>query len=105
MVSRLKYLVLRCPICTFGLFANAYLERRPPDQVGDGVAMDRPQTRASSRIREWGLSENNRKAKFYNVAPAGRRRLRDEMKTWEAYAAAVAKVLGATQPFLREELG
>jgi len=54
---------------------------------------------------EWGLSENNRKAKFYNVTPAGRRRLRNEMKTWEAYAAAVAKVLGATQPPLREELG
>ena len=47
---------------------------------------------------EWGLSENNRKAKFYSLTTAGRRRLRDEVKTWEAYAAAVAKVLGATQP-------
>ena len=54
---------------------------------------------------EWGLSENNRKAKFYCLTPAGRRRLRDEVKTWETYAAAVAKVLGATQPPLREELG
>ena len=47
---------------------------------------------------EWGLSENNRKAKLYSLTPAGRRHLRDEVKTWEAYAAAVAKVLGATQP-------
>lgn len=54
---------------------------------------------------EWGLSENNRKAKFYSLTPAGRRRLRDEVKTWEAYAAAVTKVLGASQPPLREELG
>ena len=54
---------------------------------------------------EWGLSENNRKAKFYSLTPAGRRHLRNEVKTWEAYAAAVAKVLGATQPPLREELG
>jgi PadR family transcriptional regulator PadR len=47
---------------------------------------------------EWGLSENNRKAKFYRLTPAGRRRFRDESRTWEAYAAAVAKVLGATAP-------
>jgi PadR family transcriptional regulator, regulatory protein PadR len=54
---------------------------------------------------EWGLSENNRKAKFYSLTTAGRRHLREEVKTWEAYAAAVAKVLGATQPPLGEELG
>lgn len=54
---------------------------------------------------EWGLSENNRKAKFYKLTTAGRRRLRQEVKAWEAYAAAVAKVLGATQPPLREEAG
>lgn len=54
---------------------------------------------------EWGLSENNRKAKFYRLTAVGRRHLRDEVKTWEAYAAAVAKVLGATQPPLREEMG
>ena len=46
---------------------------------------------------EWGLSENNRKAKFYRLTPEGRRRLRHEVKSWEAYAAAVAKVLAATQ--------
>jgi transcriptional regulator len=54
---------------------------------------------------EWGLSENNRKAKFYSLTSSGRRHLREEVKTWEAYALAVAKVLGATQPPLREELG
>jgi transcriptional regulator len=52
---------------------------------------------------EWGLSENNRKAKFYRLTPAGRRHLRQETKTWEAYAAAVGKVLSATQPPLAEE--
>ena len=46
---------------------------------------------------EWGLSENNRKAKFYRLTAEGRRRLRQEVKTWEAYAAAVAKVLAATR--------
>jgi PadR family transcriptional regulator len=52
---------------------------------------------------EWGLSENKRKAKYYSLTSVGRRRLRDEVKTWEAYAAAVAKVLGATQPPVPEE--
>jgi len=46
---------------------------------------------------EWGLSENNRKAKFYRLTAEGRRQLRQEVKIWKAYAAAVAKVLAATQ--------
>ena len=45
----------------------------------------------------WGLSENNRKAKFYRLTSEGRRQLRHEVKTWQAYAAAVAKVLATTQ--------
>jgi PadR family transcriptional regulator PadR len=53
---------------------------------------------------EWGFSENNRKAKFYRLTAEGRHQLRHEVKTWEAYAAAVAKVLGATQPPLPEEV-
>jgi PadR family transcriptional regulator, regulatory protein PadR len=52
---------------------------------------------------EWGLSENNRKAKFYRLTSEGRRQLRHEVRTWEAYAAAVAKVLGATQPPVLQE--
>ena len=52
---------------------------------------------------EWGLSENNRKAKYYRLTSAGRRHLRDETKTWEAYAAAVGKMLNATRSPLLEE--
>jgi PadR family transcriptional regulator, regulatory protein PadR len=46
---------------------------------------------------EWGLSENNRKAKFYQLTRAGKRRLQQESTNWEAYANAVAKVLNATR--------
>ena len=53
---------------------------------------------------EWGLSENNRKAKFYRLTPEGRRQLRHEVKVWQAYAIAVGKVLGATQLPLPEEI-
>jgi transcriptional regulator len=54
---------------------------------------------------EWGLSENNRKAKFYALTAEGRRRLRHEVRIWEAYATAVAKVLSATRPPSPQEIG
>ena len=47
---------------------------------------------------EWGLSENNRKAKFYRLTAEGRRHLREGRKIWDAYALAVAKVLDAARP-------
>jgi len=43
---------------------------------------------------EWGLSENNRKAKYYALTAAGRRELRQRAASWDRYAAAVARVLG-----------
>ncbi len=42
---------------------------------------------------EWGLSENNRKAKYYRLTPKGRKRLRAESAKWARYAEAVFKVL------------
>lgn len=42
---------------------------------------------------EWGLSETNRKAKFYSLTPQGRRQLRSQTSTWSVYASAVFKVL------------
>ncbi len=42
---------------------------------------------------EWGLSENNRRAKYYQLTREGRRQLRAETATWRQYAAAVFKVL------------
>jgi PadR family transcriptional regulator, regulatory protein PadR len=46
---------------------------------------------------EWGLSENNRKAKFYRLTPAGKKQLNEERAAWEAYAEAVSRVLNAAQ--------
>lgn len=42
---------------------------------------------------EWGLSENNRKAKYYQLTAPGRKQLRDKAAVWTEYAAAVFKVL------------
>jgi transcriptional regulator len=43
----------------------------------------------------WGASENNRRAKYYQLTPEGRRHLRAEASTWRRYVAAVAAVLDA----------
>ena len=46
---------------------------------------------------EWGLSENNRRAKFYRLTAAGRRALQAESATWQRYVDIVARVLAAAQ--------
>ena len=44
---------------------------------------------------EWGQSENNRRAKYYTLTAAGRRRLREETAGWNRLASAMAAALGA----------
>ena len=43
---------------------------------------------------EWGVSENNRRAKYYALTAAGRRQLRSEVSLWRRYAEAMLKVIG-----------
>jgi len=43
---------------------------------------------------EWGVSDNNRKAKFYTLTPAGRKQLQVEEKSWAKLSAAIGFVLG-----------
>src|SRR5262245_53906135 len=43
---------------------------------------------------EWGTSDNNRKARFYALTPAGRRQLARETSRWRKMAAAIGRVLG-----------
>ena len=45
----------------------------------------------------WGLSANNRRAKFYRITTRGRQQLRREVGAWAAFAAAVGKVLSSTE--------
>ena len=42
---------------------------------------------------QWGVSENNRKAKYYELTGAGRRRLSAEVASWERYAHAMSRVV------------
>lgn len=62
----------------------------------DGAALYQALHRLEARkwvAASWGLSENNRKAKFYTLTPAGKTQLRNETATWRKYADAVSKVL------------
>jgi len=43
----------------------------------------------------WGTSDNNRRAKYYELTPTGRKRLREEEDGWNRLVAAVGSVLGA----------
>ena len=45
---------------------------------------------------EWGTSDNNRRAKYYRLTPAGRRRLGEETASWNRLAEAIARSLAAT---------
>lgn len=44
--------------------------------------------------RAWGVSENNRRARFYSLTREGERQLRRETATWSVFTHAVARVLG-----------
>lgn len=46
---------------------------------------------------EWGVSENNRKARFYQLTNAGRRQLAAETENWERISGVMAKLLGGQQ--------
>ena len=45
---------------------------------------------------EWGVSDNNRRAKFYRLTAAGRRRLRDETHGWQRLVRAMTAALDST---------
>jgi transcriptional regulator len=81
---------------------HGYAVSRWIHQRTDGVLTieDAPLYKALHRLEraafvsaEWGLSENNRRARYYALTPAGRRQLKAEEAAWRRYAAAVAKVL------------
>lgn len=45
---------------------------------------------------EWGQSENNRRAKYYTLTAAGRRRLREETASWNRLVSAIAAAMNTT---------
>ena len=67
---------------------------------GDLVIVDAALYKALHRLEdagaiesEWGLSDNNRRAKYYSLTARGRAQLRAEAATWQRYASAVGRIL------------
>jgi PadR family transcriptional regulator PadR len=47
-------------------------------------------------VSKWGVSENNRKAKFYSLTRAGRKQLEQEAESWDRMSAMINRVLRTT---------
>ena len=47
---------------------------------------------------EWGYSDNNRRAKYYQLTRTGRAQLRTQVSSWERYARAVGRAVAAVSP-------
>jgi len=83
------------PLHGFGL--SAWIEDRTKNEL---EIVDSALYKALHRLEddgaitsEWGVSENNRKAKYYSLTARGRQMLRAETATWKRYVAAVSGVL------------
>lgn len=74
-----------------------YIERRSDDvlAIGEGTlypTLQRLVVKGWVKA-EWGVSENNRKARYYALTAAGRRQLEKELAQYQKVAAAIARVL------------
>lgn len=80
-----------------GYGVSAWIGERSGGELGlDEAALYQALHRLERRglvASEWGLSENNRRAKYYEITRKGRRHLTEESSTWRRYARAVSAVL------------
>ena len=95
----LDLLVLRAiswqPMHGYGI--SKWIEQRTSDEL---AIVDSALYKSLHRLEdggaiaaEWGVSENNRRAKYYSLTARGRQLLRAETATWKRYVAAVSGVL------------
>jgi PadR family transcriptional regulator, regulatory protein PadR len=84
---------------------HGYGIARRIEQVSDNVVLLNQGTIYASLVRlqqrgwidaEWGVSDNNRKAKFYAITKAGRRQMKADRAEWERLASVMGKVLSAS---------
>lgn len=84
---------------------HGYGIARRIEQVSDNVVLLNQGTIYASLVRlqqrgwidaEWGVSDNNRRAKFYAITTAGRRQMKADRSEWERLALVMGKVLSAS---------
>lgn len=95
----LDLLILKClspaPMHGWGIADRIQQVSKEALQVGQGSlypALHRLEYKGWVKA-EWGLSENNRRAKFYSLTPAGKKQLQIEMQEWDRLSNAIALVL------------
>lgn len=95
----LDLLILKClalaPMHGWGIADRIQQVSKEALQVGQGSlypSLHRLEYKGWVKA-EWGLSENNRRAKFYSLTPAGKKQLQIEMQEWDRLSNAIALVL------------
>lgn len=95
----LDLLILKClaqaPMHGWGIAERIEQVSKEALQIGQGSlypALHRLEYKGWVKA-EWGLSENNRRAKFYSLTPAGKKQLQIEMQEWDRLSSAIALVL------------
>ena len=83
-----------------GFEITTWLEQRSGGELGieDSAlyqALDRMEARGLVKA-EWGLTEKNRRARYYRMTAAGRAHLRAETDRWSRYAGVMERILAAT---------
>ena len=83
-----------------GFEITTWLEARSDGELGieDSAlyqALDRMEARGLIKA-EWGLTANNRRARYYRMTAAGRAHLRAEAEKWARYADVMQRILAAT---------
>ncbi|WP_438480619.1 PadR family transcriptional regulator [Oleiharenicola lentus] len=100
MQGTLDLLVLKT-LATLGAQHGFGIARRIEQISGDSVMLNQG-TIYPALVRledqrwissEWGVSDNNRRARFYSITTAGRKQLREEVVNWQRVAALVNAVL------------
>ena len=80
-----------------GFAITEWLEERSRGSIGvDDSALYQALHRMEERglvEAEWGVTENNRRARWYRLTPAGRRHLQAETDTWMRYTRSVTSIL------------
>ena len=101
----LDLMVLRT-LSTLGSLHGYGIARRIEQISGDRVILNqgtiytslvRLQQRGLIRSK-WGVSDNNRRARYYAITKAGERQLITETETWERLAAVMGRVLASGEP-------
>jgi transcriptional regulator len=84
-----------------GYAISVWLEDRSHGTLGvDDSALYQALQRMEARewlAAEWGTTDNNRRARYYRLTAAGRKRLRTESETWVRYTRSVSSILSLTK--------